>query len=315
MLSIICRRPAVLITLIMTLMATVAPLNASASGHHTATRTVVSFTSTVIEEIEPFDVSIDDAGIFHVRQVTREEMSGDISGTAIVTFAADFRPAGECTAESCFGEEAGWAQVEITTENGGWSGTYVYSWSDIPGEEHYSDLMVLRGTGANAHSSIVANSPTGPDIESTTFEGLLSSLATPIGGLNTSVRLCANPEDFSFSGGFLSRGAIEGSGGATGDFLIGSGPWTDNYAVAGTVTLTDAGGSVTIVFTGEAQDNFAPAFEASHVWGHFVILEGTGDYADLYGSGRVIGTAGWPAATCASGFGVSLSMIGEAHSN
>jgi hypothetical protein len=314
MFSILHRKTA-LVVLLVAILAGIVPLSVSASTNHTATRTPVSFTSTVIEEIEPFEVSVDDAGIFHIRGVTREEVSGDIAGTATVTFAGDFFPAGECTEESCFGTEVGWAQLELAGEDGGWSGTYVFSSSDVPGQEYYSDQLVLRGTGVNAHTSIVAHSPTGGDEESVSFEGVMTTLATPIGGLNTSVRLCASPEDFSFSGGFLSSGAIEGSGGATGDFLIGGGPWTDNYGVAGTVTLNDEHGSVTILFAGEAQDNVSASFQASHVWGHFLVLEGTGEYAELYASGRIIGTAGGPSATCASGFGVNISMVGEAHRN
>lgn len=315
MMPFFVRRRAVLVVMLVTILAGAVPLSASASSNHTATRTPVSFTSTTVEEIEPFDVSIDDAGIFHVRQVTREEMSGDISGTATVTFSADFRPDGECTEDSCFGEEAGWAQVELTGEDGGWSGTYAFSSSDIPGQEYYNDMLVLRGTGANAHNSIVATSPDGGDEQSISFEGVLSTLPLPRGGLNTNVHLCLNFENFAFTGGYLSSGAIDGAGGASGNFLIGGGQWTDTYAVAGDLTLSDDYGSVTIGFSGRAQDNDTSVVEASHVFGHFVILEGSGDYADLYGSGRAIGTASGPDPACASGFGVTISMIGEAHYN
>lgn len=314
MFSIVSRRRVSWIAMIMTILAMSAPLSASASSDHTATRTAVAFTSTRVAEVEPFDFSVDEAGIFHVHEVTQEDITGDISGTAIIEFKADFKPFGECTEEACFGEEGSWATVDITGEDGGWSGIYVSSSSDIPGQEYYSDSLVLRGTGANAHRSIAAQSTDGSE-ESISFEGVVSTLATPIGGLNTTVRLCASPEDFSFSGGFLSSGAIEGSGSATGAFLIGGGPWTDNYAVGGTVTLADTHGSVTIAFTGEAQDNFSASFEASHFWGHFLVLEGTGEYAELYAGGRIIGTAGEPSATCASGFGVNIAMVGEAHRN
>ncbi len=310
----ILHRKTALVVLLVAILAGIVPLSASASSDHMATRAAVAFTSTTIAEIEPFDFTVDEAGIFHVHDVTQEEFTGDISGSAIIDFRADFKPFGECTEAACFGEDNSWATVEITGEDGGWSGIYVSSSSDIPGQEYYADSLVLRGTGANAHRSIAAQSTAQSD-ESISFEGVLSTLATPIGGLNTTVRLCASPEDFSFSGGFLSSGAIDGSGSATGDFLIGGGPWTDNYAVGGTVTLTDSHGSVTIAFAGEAQDNVSASFEASHVWGHFLVLEGTGEYAELYAGGRIVGTAGGPSATCASGFGVDISMVGEAHSN
>ncbi len=314
MVSIVSRRRVPWVAMIVAILVLSMPLSVLASSNHTATRTAVAFTSTRVAEVEPSDFSVDEAGIFHVHEVTQEEFSGDISGTAIIEFKADFIPFGECTEEACFGENYGWATVDITGEDGGWSGIYVSSSSDIPGQEYYADSLVLRGTGANAHRSIAAQSTDGSE-DSISFEGVVSTLATPIGSLNTSVRLCASPEDFSFSGGFLSSGAIEGSGSATGDFFSGGGQWTDNYGVAGTVTLNDGHGRVTILFAGEAQDNISASFQASHVGGHFLVLEGTGAYTELYAGGRIIGTAAGPSATCASGYGVDISMVGEAHYN
>lgn len=313
--SILRYRRAGWFVMLLTLLLSAIPLTAAASTHHTATRTDVTFTSTVVEVLDEGEEWVDEAGLFHLRgAVQQEEVSGDISGTAIITFNGDFEPVGECTEDSCPAYFSFWARIEVTGEDGGWVGTYVSFGSDVPGEEFFADSLVLRGTGGNAHNSIVAQS-TGEDESSITFEGILSTMATPIVGLNTSVRLCADPEDFSFGGGFLSTGAIEGAGGATGEFLVGGGPWTHTYAVAGTVTLTDEHGTVTIAFSGGVQDNYTETFEASHVFGHFVILEGTGDYAELYGSGRLIGTAGGPNPLCDSGFGVNATLVGEAHYN
>jgi hypothetical protein len=296
------------------LVLSVMPLATLAASHHTATRTPVVFTSTVVEVLDPGEEWVDEAGIFHIRgSVQREDVTGDITGTAIVTFNVDFQSIGECTEESCFGYSTAWAHVEVTTEGGGWEGTYVSISQDVPGEEFFADSLVLQGYGANAGMSIVAQSIAG-DEESITFEGVLSTIATPVVGLNTTVQLCADPNDFSFAGGFLSRGAVEGSGGATGEFLVAGTEWTHRYAVAGTVTLTDAYGTVTIAFTSGAQDVATFTTFASHVWGHFVIVDGSGAYTELYGHGRLVGTAS-DDATCASGFGVGLSLIGEAHFN
>ncbi len=71
---------------------------------------------------------------------------------------------------------------------------------------------------------------------------------------------------------------------------------------------------MTIAFGGGAQDTASPNMFASHVFGHFVILGGTGDYAELYGIGRLIGAAS-DSSTCASGFGVNISLVGEVHDN
>lgn len=315
MASIVRRRRVVWFVMLGALLVGMIPFSAAASSHHTATRTPVTFTSTVVEVLDEGEEWVDEAGIFHFRGSIQEEaVTGDITGTATITFNGDFEPVGECTEESCPAFFSFWGRVEVEGEDGGWVGTYVSFGSDVPGEEFFADSLVLRGTGANAHKSIVAQSA-GEDEASITFEGVMSTLATPIVGLNTSVRLCADPEDFSFGGGFLSSGAVEGAGGATGEFLVGGGPWTHTYAVAGTLTLTDENGTLTIAFGGGAQDNYAPTFEASHVFGHFVILEGTGDYAELYGSGRFIGTAGGPNPLCESGFGVNASLMGEAHYN
>ncbi|CAN5740289.1 hypothetical protein BH23CHL2_BH23CHL2_30080 [soil metagenome] len=307
-------RRTVWLAMLVALFGGMIPFSAAASSHHTATRTEVTFTSTVVEVLNEGEEWVDEAGIFHFRGFEQiEEVTGDISGTVIINFNGDFEPVGECTEDACPAYFSFWGRVEVTGEDGGWVGTYVSFGSDVPGEEFFADSLVLRGTGGNAHNSIVAQS-TGGDESSITFEGILSTMATPMVALNSSVRLCADPEDFSFGGSYLSSGAIEGHGGATGEFLVGGGPWTHTYAVAGTLTLSDEHGTVTIGFGGGVQDTASPNIFASHAFGHFVILGGTGDYAELYGSGRLIAAAS-DGSTCASGFGVNLSLVGEAHYN
>ncbi|CAN5702702.1 hypothetical protein BH23CHL2_BH23CHL2_24010 [soil metagenome] len=310
----ILQRRSLSIGMLVALLVSMVPF-AGTAGNHEATRTPVAFTSTYVEMVDPGEEWVDAAGVHHIRgAVQHEEVSGDISGTVTITLDGDFEPVGECTEDSCQGFFSAWAAIEITGEGGGWKGTYIQLSADVEDEGFHTDRLILRGTGANAHQSIYAES-VGGDENSITFEGVLSTMALPMVGLNTNVRLCADFEEFSFTGGFLSTGAIEGSGGASTDPLVAGSRWTHTYAVAATVTLSDEHGTVTIVFGGGAQDNFTEAFEASHFWGHFMILEGTGAYAELYGNGRVIGTAGGPNPSCASGFGVNFSMIGEAHYN
>ncbi|CAN5521459.1 hypothetical protein BH23CHL2_BH23CHL2_07730 [soil metagenome] len=312
MVSNLMRRRAPWLVMVAALLLSVTPFSTLAD-HHKATRTPVTFTFTFVEDVSGEEWS-DEAGIFHFRSVAIQEVSGDISGTATINFSGEFEPVGECTEESCPAYFSFRAQAEITGEDGGWTGTYAASGSDVPGDEFYGEMLVLKGTGGNAGKSIVASLVEETE-DSATFEGVLVSQGAANMGLNTSVRLCADPETFTFTGGFLSTGAIEGHGGASIEPIVAGGPWTHTYAVAGTFTLTDEHGSVTIAFAGGAQDNYTPSFEASHFWGHFVVLEGTGAYAELYANGRIIGTAGGPSPTCESGFGVNASLIGEARFN
>jgi len=306
------RRSGFGMALIVGLLLGIMPLTALASSHHTATRTPVAFTSTVIEVIDPGEEWVDEAGIYHLRgQVQIEEVTGDITGTATLTVNVDSQPLGECTDEVCYSYSTVWVHVVIATEGGGWEGTYISESQDLPGEEFFADYVVLQGRGANAGMDIVASSVDGgPDFLA--FEGTLSTMATPMLGLNTNVQLCAD-QDFNFAGGYISSGALEGSGGATAEFLVAGTEFTHHYALAGLLTLSDAHGSVTLTWAGDALDLDLVTSFVSHTWGHFVVVEGTGAYADLFGHGRIVATAG--DAGCASGFGVRLSLIGEAHVN
>lgn len=315
MVSHLVRRRTAWLVMVIALLLGIAPFSA-VSADFEASRTEVAFASSVVAVIDEGEEWVDDAGVFHFRGfIQEEELSGDISGTVIINFNGDLEPVGECTEESCPGFSSNWGRVEVTGEEGGWEGTYVNFGSDVPGEEFYADSLVLKGTGANAGKSIVASS-VGGDEDSIEFEGVMSDLGgMATTGMNTNVLLCADPEDFSFAGGFLSTGSIEGGGAANGEFIVGGVEATHTYAVAGMMTLTDEHGSVTIAFGGGAQDTYTETFEASHVAGHFLILEGTGEYANLYGSGRVVATAGGPDPVCESGFSINASLIGETRAN
>lgn len=303
-----------LLVLTLALFLSLTPILALASSHHTATRTDVAFTSTIVEVIEPVDEWADAQGGFHFRDLVQiEELTGDITGTVTITLDGDFEPAGECTEDACPGFFSVWGVVEIEGEDGGWYGTFVSISSDVPGEEFTADAVVLRGRGDNADKSIYAES-VDEDETSISFEGVMSTLATPLVNFNTNVHLCADPETFAFNGGYLSAGAIEGNGAATGDFLVSGSETTYRYAVAGMLTLTDGQGSVTIALAGTVQDVITQEFFVSNFWGQYLILEGTGDYAELFGHGRMIGSAG-NNTTCAAGFGIDTQLLGEAHYN
>lgn len=307
------RRPAIFFAL-AALLTGLLPYGAAASEHHTATRTTITFTSAFADMLDPGREWIDADGTIHMRgSVELQNVSGDINGILTLALNGDFEPAGECSDLGCPGYLSAWADINVTTEDGGWEGTYVMISADLGDDSFFMDRLVLRGTGANAHQSIVAESIS-DDENGITFEGTLATLATPIEGINTSARLCLDPQSGAFTGGFLSSGALSGAGAASADVLVTGSQATDNYGVAGTLTLTDERGSLTIGFGGMAQDVINATVYTAHVHGHFVIVEGTGDYADLYASGRFIGAAS-DSDTCASGFSVGVSLIGEAHSN
>lgn len=302
-----------LLVLMLALFLSLTPILGLASNGHTATRSDVAFTSTIVEVMDPVAEWADARGGFHFRDLVHiEELTGDITGTVTITLDGDFEPAGECTDEACPGFFSVWGVVDVEGDDGGWYGTFVSISSDIPGEEFSADTLVLRGRGDNADKSIYAQSVS-EDETSISFEGVMSTLATPLVNLNTNVHLCADPETFAFNGGYLSTGAIEGSGGVMTDFMVTGSETTYRYAVGGTLTLTDGQGSVTIALAGTVQDVITDNFY-SNFWGQYLVIDGTDAYADLYGHGRMFGTAGYQS-TCASEFGIHIQLLGEAHYN
>lgn len=308
------RRRATRLMLCLALLAGVVPFGIASADGHEATWTDITFTSTTVETVEEGESWVDEAGIFHIRgNIFNDVIAGDLTGSAVVHFNLDFQPAQECGPddEVCPGYSSFWGSIEITDENGRWAGDFMQNISDVPDEEFMFSSVVLRGLGGNAGKSIVAEFLGTDEEEGTiTVGGRLMTMATPIMGINLSTQLCFQ-EDFTTTGGFHGTGAIESSGSASGDFAPAGARWTHNYGLWGTTTLTDGNGSVTIVFGGNAVD---VGVEHSNAWGHFVIVEGTGDYEGLFGHGRTIATAG-AADVCALGGGVFVSYVGEAHYN
>lgn len=279
----------------------------------------------------PGEESVDEAGVYRSRgEVARDEVTGDITGEAIITFNGDFVPSPDCDPDdldNCFeGEFTGWGTVVITEtvetdedengveESGGsWEGDFLFAFAFFEGEEPFMfGKLVLAGRGDNAGKSIVADIsfPEDQEDDAAYFDGILLTMAPPAFGLNMSTQVCFNEETFEAGGAFLSNGTIESYGSATGEFFTGGHEWTHRYGLYGELTFTDEWGSMTIQFLGEAQDH--P--ESSVGWGHFVIVGGTGAYAELYGRGKITGAAA-EYMQCDSGFGVRFQLIGEGHFN
>jgi hypothetical protein len=300
-------RPLLRLAIGLALLAGIVPLSVSAD-HHVATRTTATFNSTVVEFVEPGEEWQDEAGIFHLRgETTLEDVTGDIAGSAVVVVNVDFWAPGECTEESCPGYVEVWGIVEITGENGWWEGRFTQSFSDVPDDEYAFTSIALHGHGGYAGMSFFGEF-VGEDETSVTIEGTISTMATPIQNLDLNVTVCFT--ETGAAGNYLGTGTVDGFGQAEAVF-IGSGfQWTHTYNLFGAIELSDESGSFIVGFVSGAQDiGFV-----SHGFGSFVITEGTGAYAELYGNGRLVGSAVL-LPQCDSGFGVRLSLIGEAHYN
>lgn len=290
---------------------------ATAANHHTSSRTEISFTSTPVEILVPGEETYDESGVGHFRgEVVRDEVTGDISGEAIITFNGDFVPGPSCdpaNLDTCFeGEFSSWGSVVITDENGVWEGDFLMMESFFEGEEPSSfSKIILAGRGGNAGKSIVADITFPEEGDAAIFTGTLLTVGAPAFGLNMLSQTCFNPETFGLSGAFISSGAVESSGSATVDiFEEGGSEGTYRYGLFVQLTFTNDLGSMTIQLLGETQDH-----AETHVgWGHWLIVGGTGAYAELYGHGKVSGYGGnFP--QCDSGYGVQFQFLGDAHFN
>lgn len=289
-----------------------------AADNHTSSRTDIEFTTTPVEVLEPGEEWVDEAGHGHFRgMVERDEVTGDITGEAIITTNGDFVPGPSCVPgdiNNCFeGEFSGWGSIVITDQNGTWTGDYLLVENFLEGEEPFAfGKVILAGKGGNAGKSIVADLgyPEDGDEDAVILTGTLSTLGVPATGINMHTQLCLNPETFELAGAFTSTGAIESSGSSTSLFIEGGTQWTDQYGLYVELVFTDDHGSMTIQLLGQTQDT-----ATTHVgWGQFVIVGGTGAYADLYGQGNVTGYGG-EFLQCEAGYGVHFQLLGNAHLN
>lgn len=284
---------------------------ATANSHRTATRTAITFDAPFVDAVMNAEFTVDDAGIVRVRdQNAQVGVSGDINGTANITFSADFVPDASCDPddlENCAdGWLTGWAAVEISDEAGRWDGTLTFEDSDF--ENGNYGKLILAGRGGNTGKSIVTDISLNDD-GTATFDGFLLTMAKPSFGINLHTQVCFD-EVWDAWGAFISTGAIESSGAAKAQFAATDGPWTYRYGVYGTATFTDDLGSITIELTAMAQDNA----ETKVDWGHWVISSGTGAYENAYGHGKVTGYVG-DFAQCSLGQGVWLQYLGQVHFN
>lgn len=289
-----------------------------ATAAQDSSRTEISFVSTPVEILVPGEETFGEDGVGRFRgEVARDEVTGDITGEAIITFNNDFIPGPNCDPEdldNCFeGEFSGWGSVEITDENGTWDGDFVIAFAFFEGEEPFTlGKILLTGRGGNAGKVIMADItfPEDEEDDSAIFNGVMLTMGAPASGVNMNTQLCFNEETFEAAGAFTSTGAIESYGAATGEFFSTGGQWTHRYGLYGELTFTDEWGSMTIEFVGEAQDH--PM--SSVGFGRWIVVEGTGAYAETYGYGGITGSAG-DYMQCDSGSGVHLQLLGDVHTN
>ncbi len=307
MVSSIRRRRVFRLTFLLALVLSALPVTASATPHQ-ATRTTLSFTATQTEITQEGEVWVDEDGIFHLRnEIEIDEISGDITGTATLTINVDSNALGLCQEDSCPSFADVWGTIVITDEAGSWSGRFTQNLSDVPGEEFSFTAIAMRGLGGNAGKSFIGEITESGEA-SVTVEGILSTMATPYQSMNTTAVLCFT--ETSDVGNFISSGVIDGFGHAESTFISAGSFWTPTYNIFGEVTLSDESGTATIGFVLGGQD----VGDVSHGFGNYMITGGTGAYAELYGQGRVTGSA-LEMPQCEFGFGVRIQFIGEAHYN
>ncbi len=300
------------IAILILVVASMIPFTAIA-GSHEATRVEATLTSIDGEPTE-FGAFWQDAnGGIHIRdQVSQDEISGAIIGTATTITNLDIQFLEGCEGEGCPPVSVNvWGTLTMEDETGSWKGSWVQLISEVPGDEYDLGYLSLRGYGGNADKSFIGRITQVDDVGGT-IEGVLSTMASPLQSLNLSATLCLDGD--SWSGGYLSSGVVDGSGGATGEFVTASGEFTRDSELYGKVEISDDLGTATLEFVGGGRDVESAGSFANHAFGTYVITGGTGAYAELYGQGRVTGAA-TSMPQCSSGFGAHIQFIGEAHMN
>lgn len=289
---------------------------ATADNHRTSSLTPISFSSTTVEVLEEPEEWVDEAWVYHSRDlVVLDEVSGVITGTAVLTLDYDAEPFPGCEAESPLMCENGvfsqWGTVVITDEAGTWDGDVfgVEVWAE--GELVFAvHKLVLQGRGGNAGKSIVADINFAEDPEDPTayLEGVMLTMGVPAFGVNMHTQLCATDSNLA-QGAFVSTGAIESSGAVSAGMFAAGSRWTHTYSLLGELTFTDDVGSLSITFLGTSQDTA----ESSVDWGHWVITGGTGFYENAFGHGKATGYYGY-FEQC-GGDGEWLQFLGSVHFN
>jgi hypothetical protein len=295
----------------MMILAAMLPFTAAASSHD-ATR---SDAKVVITNGDPIDFGTfweDANGGIHIRDmVTIDEITGGITGTSTSTQNVDVI----CEGDACPATVNVWGSLSIVDETGTWDGRFVQTLAFAPGEEdipvYDQGYVTLTGSGGYANMSFFGRITETNEADAT-VEGAIFTMATPVQSLNLSATLCAGEE--TWSGSYLSSGVIDGSGEATGVFVSASSEVAHDSNIYGKVQIANAAGTATLEFVAGGQDLESADSYSSHAFGSYIITGGTGAYADLYGLGRVVGTAS-SMPGCASGFGAQVQFIGAAHMN
>lgn len=254
---------------------------AMAVAQESAPGTPLTIVFSPVEEIEPGHEWGDAQGIFHLRgAVNREAVSGDIEGMATTAFGGDFMITGECNEEFCESLVYQWVEVDIVTDGGGWSGRTVLVFAEGEAAEPPAVRAILIGYGANAGKALLIDQVLdSSDDGSITFGGYLLEQAGPIGGVNLHYDLCFTGEGTA-AGGFLMRAPFEDAGNIDASFTPVGAP--EPSAIFGDMTFTSTRGELHALFV-----EYVVGANGHNI-GAFVLLGGTGDYAGLYGFGRVV---------------------------
>lgn len=255
--------------------------------------TPVTITFTTVEETDPGQEWADAEGNFHFRGgVEVDTVSGAIEGDATLTMDDDF-----IVSEGAFHLTV---TVNITTENGSWDGYAALS-SAADSEDAPSARAMLIGRGENAGKVIALDTVTGQDETSITFSGQMLTMGKPVVGVNLNYDLCFTGPD-SAAGGFISYAPHSDSGSVSATFNAVGAPAP--RVIVGDLTFQSERGTLNAMIVEAAHEG------TSQNYGYFMLMGGTGDYADLYGWGHTHETVSFGEdGGCA---GPSGNFIGEA---
>jgi hypothetical protein len=261
----------------------------------------ISFTMVTTDVIEEGEAR-DNGDVFELRgAVIEEAVSGDITGTAIVTQNGNLWEVGECTDDFCPLAIDSWMELRITDENGTWDGQMAFQIDDSI-ESEFGKVFLI-GRGGNSGKAIYGDMTFLYDEDNTTqITGYMTTLVMPQQGVRFLYDGCCLPPAQTAGHVRLATGTSTDSGDWHAEYPL----LIPGYATFGESTISTAKGTIeSVLMLQNAGSNRV---------GYFMLLGGTGDYENLYGFG-IVRTAAYDSSYCEDGAGAGGHWIGRAFAN
>lgn len=233
--------------------------------------------------------------------VTEEAVSGDITGTALITMNGSMNFPNGCDDDGCPATIDSWSDIAITDENGTWDGQLSFQIDEIDDTE--IGKIFLIGRGGNAGKAIYGDMAFLDDEDGAAeVTGTVATLNKPAQGVR-----------FHYDGCFLPPADTAGHVRITAGTSTDSGDWhatypllIPGYSTFGESSISTAKGTIDSVL-------MLRSIETNRV-GYFMLLGGTGEYENLYGFG-IVRTAAYDNPYCDDGNGAGGHWIGRAYAN